>query len=88
MPKAVPPKDKTAAKRTAALKERLLADGGTRMSLNLDGASLRKLDGWVQAGVGPDRSAVIRKLIADTELPWQRERTRLMSTSNQESERR
>lgn len=61
-------KDRTAAKRTAALKERLHAGGGTRMSLNLDGSILRKLDELVQAGIGPDRSAVIRKLIADAEL--------------------
>lgn len=61
------PKDQTAAKRTAALKERLHAGGGTRMSLNLDGERTRKLDTLVDIGVADDRSAVIRRLIDDAD---------------------
>lgn len=61
------PKDPTAAKRTAALKERLQADGGKRMSLNLDGKRVKKLDKLVRGGLGADHSAVIRQLIDDAE---------------------
>jgi len=56
-------KDPTAAKRAAELKLRLFADGGTRMSLNLDGARVKKLDKLVKQGVGADRSDVIRRAI-------------------------
>lgn len=59
------PKDPTAAKRTAALKVRLQSDGGKRMSLNLDGKRVKKLDRLVKHGVGADHSAVIRQLIDD-----------------------
>lgn len=61
------PKDPTAAKRTAALKERLQADGGKRMSLNLDGKRTKKLDKLVRLGVGADHSDVIRRLIDDAD---------------------
>ena len=56
-------KDPTAAKRTAALKQRLLESGGRRMSLNLDGKRVRKLDRLIKAGKGDKHSDVIRKLI-------------------------
>lgn len=59
------PKDPTAAKRTAALKVRLQEGGGKRMSLNLDGKRVKKLDHLVKHGVGTDHSAVIRQLIDD-----------------------
>lgn len=59
------PKDPTAAKRTAALKERLEQDGGKRMSLNLHGKQVKKLDRLVKAGAGEDHSSVIRNLIDD-----------------------
>jgi hypothetical protein len=61
------PKDPAAAKRTAALKERLQAEGGKRMSLNLDGKRVKTLDRLVKRGVGADHSAVIRQLIDDAE---------------------
>lgn len=61
------PKDPTAAKRTAALKERLQADGGKRMTLNLNGKRVKKLDRLVKRGVGNNHSAVIWKLIDDAE---------------------
>lgn len=63
------PKDPTAAKRTAALKERLKAGGGKRMSLNLDGRRVKKLERLVKAGVGSDQTAVIKKLIDDADCP-------------------
>lgn len=62
-PAKKPVKDKTASRRTAALKERLQSGGGKRMSLNLDGDRVRKLDHLVEAGVGEDHSSVIRTLI-------------------------
>lgn len=61
------PKDPTAAKRTAALKVRLQAEGGKRMSLNLDGKRVKKLDSLVKAGVGADQTAVIKRLIDDAD---------------------
>jgi hypothetical protein len=60
-------KDPTSAKRTAALKVRLKADGGKRMSLNLDGKSTKKLDKLVDLGVAVDHSSVIRRLIDDAD---------------------
>jgi hypothetical protein len=57
------PKDPTAAKRTAALKERLEEDGGKRMSLNLQGTHVNKLNRLVKGGRGADHSTVIRTLI-------------------------
>lgn len=65
--KNLTPKDPTAAKRTAALKERLHADGGKRISLNLDGKRTRKLGKLVKQGVADDASGVIRRLIDDAE---------------------
>lgn len=61
------PKDPTAAKRTAALKVRLQEGGGKRMSLNLDGKRVKKLDRLVKAGVGADQTAVIKRLIDDAD---------------------
>lgn len=62
---ATKPKDPTSAKRTAALKERLEQDGGGRMTINLHGKQVRKLARLIKAGVGADKSAVVRKLIDD-----------------------
>lgn len=61
------PKDPTAAKRTAALKVRLQEGGGKRMSLNLDGKRVKKLDRLVKTGVGADQTAVIKRLIDDAD---------------------
>lgn len=61
------PKDPTAAKRTAALKVRLQEGGGKRMSLNLDGKKVKKLDKLVKAGVGVNHTAVIQRLIDDAD---------------------
>lgn len=63
------PKDPTAAKRTAALKARLEQDGGGRMTVNLQGSQVRKLAKLIKAGVGADKSAVVRKLIDAAECP-------------------
>jgi hypothetical protein len=57
------PKDPTAAKRAAALKERLQQGGGLRMSINLDGTRVKKLDKLVKNGKGINYSEVIRALI-------------------------
>lgn len=57
------PVPKTTAERTANLKARLKKEGGTRMSLNLDGESVQKLKELVKKGVAPDHSQVIRELI-------------------------
>ena len=57
------PKDPTAAKRTAEMKQRLVAEGGKRMSLNLDGNRVKKLNKLVKQGIGADHSDVIRNLI-------------------------
>lgn len=59
------PKDRTAAKRAAAMKERLVVGGGKRLSVNLDGERVKKLDKLVREGVGGDHSGVIRQLIDD-----------------------
>lgn len=59
------PKDKTAAKRASAMKERLVVGGGKRFSVNLDGRRVKKLDKLVRDGVGGDHSEVIRRLIDD-----------------------
>ena len=61
------PKDPTAAKRTAAMKERLQVDGGKRMSLNLVGKRVRKLDKLVMRGKGANHSDAINILIDDAE---------------------
>jgi len=61
------PKDPTASKRTAALKERLQAGGGKRMSFNVDGARTKKLDKLVKLGVGANHSAVLNRLIDDAD---------------------
>lgn len=58
-------KDPTAAKRAAALKKRLQENGGCRMSLNLDGKSVKKLNRLVKSGKGNNLSEVIRVLIND-----------------------
>lgn len=59
------PKDRTAAKRAATLKARLQADGGTRLTVNLNGEQVRKLDELVGRGLGADRSTVVRHLIEE-----------------------
>lgn len=66
MPKKLP-KDPTSAKRTAALKARLHADGGKRMSINLIGDRVKKLDKLKKLGVGDNHTDVINRLIDDAE---------------------
>ena len=61
------PKDPTSAQRNANLKLRLAADGGKRMSLNLIGDRVRKLNKLVKQGVGGNHSDVIGRLIDDAE---------------------
>ena len=67
MPKKDQPKDLTSANRTAALKVRLKAGGGKRLSLNLDGDSVRQLDALVASEFGDNYANVIRRLIDDSE---------------------
>jgi len=55
--------DPTAAARAARFKKRLIAGGGKRMAINLDGRLVKKLDRLVKAGLGDDHSSVIRALI-------------------------
>lgn len=58
------PKDRTAAKRSAALKKRLLEDGGKRLPINLSGDHVRKIQRLIAAGGhGADIASVIRTLI-------------------------
>ncbi len=64
----VPPK--TAAQRTARVKERLKKDGGKRISLNLEGVHTKKLDELKNSDEFKkqkitNHSAIIRKLILD-----------------------
>lgn len=59
------PKDPTAAKRAAALKDRLEDDGGKRTSINLLGVHVKKLERLVKKKVGKNHTAVIQKLIED-----------------------
>ncbi len=63
-----PPKDRTAYKRAAALKARLVEDGGKRTGINLTGAQVQKLDALVAAGKGANHSAVIIALIDEAIL--------------------
>lgn len=58
-----PNTDRTAVQRNARLKERLVAGGGVRMSINLDGERVRKLDAIVESGDAETRSDAIRRLI-------------------------
>lgn len=68
MPRKNPkPKDPTSASRSAALKERLLAEGGKRLNMNLDGTRTKKLDQLVKIGVGDTHSDVVRRLIDDAD---------------------
>jgi hypothetical protein len=62
---SVKAKDTTSAQRTANLKQRLIADGGKRMSINLNGDSVKTLDAYIKAGYGTNHSDVIRKLIEE-----------------------
>jgi len=57
------PKDPTAAKRTAALKQRLRDGGGNRLSLNLNGERMKKLDALIKRGVCANHSDAIRHAI-------------------------
>jgi hypothetical protein len=59
----IQPKDLTAAKRTAALKQRLRDGGGNRLSLNLDGNRMKKLDALIKCGVCANHSDAIRHAI-------------------------
>ena len=63
MAKQNPPKDPTSAARTARMKAGLIKGGGKRMSLNLTGKLVAKLDQLVADGIGEDHSSVIRTLI-------------------------
>jgi hypothetical protein len=58
-----PNTDRTAVQRNARLKERLVAGGGVRMSINLDGERVKKLDAIVESGDAETRSDAIRRLI-------------------------
>ncbi len=61
---------KTAAQRTARVKERLKKDGGTRLSLNLEGVHVKKLEALKSSDEFKKEklanyAAIIRKLILD-----------------------
>ncbi|QKE37419.1 hypothetical protein [Ferrovum myxofaciens] len=59
--------DYTATKRNASLKKRLVETGGVRMSLNLDGQRVNKIDALIKNGRAETRSEMIRLLIDEAE---------------------
>lgn len=69
-PAKTKPPPKTAAQRTARVKERLKEDGGKRISLNLEGVHIKKLEALKSSDEFKKEklanyAAIIRKLIVD-----------------------
>lgn len=66
MNNSVKPKDKTTAKRTAALKDRLLKEGGKRTSINVSGARVRQVEKLIKRGFGRNFNDVVGRLIDES----------------------